>query len=145
MKRQLQIVARAMPSLGSLLAMIMNVTMIEKLLQKDIDDVATANTKFCVVLHSEQGPVEVEVRPGEPILVRLFTCPRVVGNGCLVPRTQWHLRCTSTKAAFKFHLGATTSNLGASWCFLNFLPLIGHAYVYPLNRCPAHARLLTPA
>jgi len=39
--------------------MIMNDTMTEKLLQKDIDDVATASTKFGVVLHSEQGPVEV--------------------------------------------------------------------------------------
>ena len=56
---RLQVVARAMPSLGSLLAMIMNDTMTEKLLQKDIDDVATASTKFGVVLHSEQGPVEV--------------------------------------------------------------------------------------
>ena len=56
---RLQVVARAMPSLGSLLAMIMNDTMTEKLLQKDIDDIATASTKFGVVLHSEQGPVEV--------------------------------------------------------------------------------------
>ena len=125
----------------------MNVTMMEKLLQKDIDDGATADTTFGVGLHSEEGPVEVEVRPGEPILVRIFTCPTVVSNGCLVPRTQWHLRFTSAKAAFKFHLGATTSNLGASRCFLKFLPFIGHAYVYPLNtlRCRAHASLLTPA
>ena len=125
-----------MHSLGSLLAMIMNVTMMEKRTQRNIDDVATASTKFGVVLHSEEGPVEVEVSPGEPILVRIFTCPTVVSNRCLVPRTQWHLRFTSAKAAFKFHLGATTSNLGASRCFLNFLPLIGHAYDYPLNPMP---------
>ena len=114
-----------MRGLGRLLAIIMNATMIEKRLQKDIDDAATANTKFTVVLYSEEGPVELKVHPGELILVRPFTCPRVVGNGCLVPRTQWHLRFNSAKAAFKFYLGATTSNRGASRCFLNFLPLIG--------------------
>ena len=53
-----------MRGLGSLLDIIMNVTMTESLLQKDIDDVDTANTKFTVVLHSEEGPVEVEVHPG---------------------------------------------------------------------------------
>ena len=113
-----------MRGLGSLLDIIMNVTMTESLLQKDIDDVDTANTKFTVVLHSEEGPVEVEVHPGELILVRPFTCLRVVGNGCLVPRAQWHLRFTSAKAVFEFHLGATASNLGPSRCFLNFLPSI---------------------
>ena len=113
-----------MRGLGSLLAIIMNFTMMEKRLQKDIDDIDTANTKFNVVLRSEEGPVEVEVHPGELILVRPFTCPMFVGNGCLVPRMQWHLRFTSAKAAFKFHLAATTSNLGASRCFLSFLPLI---------------------
>ena len=56
-----------MRGLGSLLAIIMNFTMMEKRLQKDIDDIDTANTKFNVVLRSEEGPVEVEVHPGELI------------------------------------------------------------------------------
>lgn len=61
-----------MVDLSSLFAFIMNATMIEKLLQKDIDDMATANEKFAVVLHTDEGTTEVEVRPGELILVRLF-------------------------------------------------------------------------
>ena len=78
-----------MRGLGSLLAMIMNASTMEKLSRKNIDDVATdvvtANTEFFVVLHSEQGPVEVEVRPGEPILVRLFAWLSVTGV--------WYPRC----------------------------------------------------
>ena len=61
-----------MVDLSSLFAFIMNATMIEKLLQKDIDDMATANEKFAVVFHTDEGTTEVEVRPGELILVRLF-------------------------------------------------------------------------
>jgi len=57
-----------MVDLSSLFAFIMNATMIEKLLQKDIDDMATANEKFVVVLHTDEGTTEVEVRPGELIL-----------------------------------------------------------------------------
>ena len=66
--------------LGDVLTMMMNVTMMENLLQKDIAEVAAATEKFYVVLLSDSGTFEVEVRRGEPILVRLFACPRVVSN-----------------------------------------------------------------
>ena len=48
----------------------MNATMIDKILQND--DVATANEKFFVVMHTDEGTADIEVRPGELILVRLF-------------------------------------------------------------------------
>ena len=70
---------RAMRGLRELLVMIMNTTMIEKLLQKDIDDVA-ASQKFYVELRTERGSFKVDVSPGEPILVWLFASPWAFGH-----------------------------------------------------------------
>ena len=68
-----------MRGLRELLVVIMNATMIEKLFQEDIDDVA-ASQKFYVELRTETGSFKVDVRPGEPILARLFASPRAFGN-----------------------------------------------------------------
>ena len=69
-----------MRGLRELLVMIMNTTMIKKLLQKDIDDVAAASQKFYVELRTETGSFEVDVSPGEPILVWLFASPWAFGH-----------------------------------------------------------------
>ena len=69
-----------MPGLGEILVMMMNAFMIEKLLEKDIDDVNAATQKFEVELRSDLGSVQVEVCPGDSILVRLSPFSRIVAH-----------------------------------------------------------------
>ena len=121
-----------MRGLGEIFVMMMNASMIEKILGNTIDDVAAATQKFHVELRSDTGSVEVEVCSGDSIVVRLSPSSRIVGYRSLMLRRQYPLHFASTtKSALRFRMGATTFNVGASRCFLNLRPLIsGHAILH---------------